>query len=70
MAIIKNLVKENKYSIKCPFSMEPEFIVVHNTANDACATNEINYMINTDNQVSYHYRNYDHFYRARYSGKS
>lgn len=61
MAIIKNLVKENKYSIKCPFSMEPEFIVVHNTANDACATNEINYMINNDNQVSYHYAIDDHF---------
>lgn len=35
--------------------MTPEFIVVHNTANDASARNEIAYMIRNDNQVSYHY---------------
>lgn len=55
MDIIKNLVKENKYSVKCPFEMTPEIIVVHNTANDASAINEIAYMINNDKQVSYHY---------------
>lgn len=55
MDIIKNLVKENKYSVKCPFEMTPEIIVVHNTANDASAVNEIKYMINNNNQVSYHY---------------
>ncbi len=35
--------------------MNAEFIVVHNTANDASAANEVNYMINNSNQVSYHF---------------
>jgi len=35
--------------------MVPEFIVVHNTANDASAANEVAYMIRNDNQVSFHY---------------
>lgn len=45
----------NKYSIKCPYSMVPEFVVVHNTANDASAINEIKYMQSNDNQVSFHF---------------
>ena len=55
IAIKQNLVSEDKYSIKCPYEMTPEFIVVHNTANDATAENEIKYMISNNNQVSYHY---------------
>lgn len=51
----KNLVSKEKYSIKCPNAMTAEFIVVHNTANDAPAENEINYMITNNNQVSYHF---------------
>ena len=35
--------------------MTPEFVVVHNTANDATAQNEIKYMISNDNQVSFHF---------------
>lgn len=35
--------------------MNAEFFVVHNTANDATARNEIAYMIRNDNKVSYHY---------------
>lgn len=35
--------------------MAAEFIVVHNTANDASAENEIAYMIRNENQVSFHY---------------
>ena len=35
--------------------MNPEFIVVHNTANDASAASEINYMINNNKQTSFHY---------------
>ena len=35
--------------------MNPEFIVVHNTANDASARNEIAYMIRNNAQVSFHY---------------
>lgn len=55
MNIVKNLVSESKYSVKCPYSMTPEFIVVHNTANDATAQNEIKYMISNDNQASFHF---------------
>lgn len=55
MNIVKNLVSESKYSVKCPYSMTPEFIVVHNTANDATAQNEIKYMIRNDDQVSFHF---------------
>ena len=55
MNIVKNLVSQSKYSVKCPYSMTPEFIVVHNTANDATAQNEIKYMISNDNQVSFHF---------------
>ena len=55
MNIIKNLVPQDKYNIKCPQSMTPARIVVHNTANDASARNEIAYMISNNNEVSFHY---------------
>ena len=53
--MIKNLVSTEKYSIKCPYLMTPTRIVVHNTANDASARNEISYMISNNNEVSFHY---------------
>ena len=49
------LVSANKYSVKCPYSMTPEGITIHNTANNASAENEIKYMIGNNKQVSYHY---------------
>lgn len=49
------LVKESKYKIKCPYVMTAKYITVHNTANDASANNEVQYMINSINQVSYHF---------------
>ena len=55
MEIIKKLVPKEKYNIKCPYTMEPEFIVCHNTANKASARNEIAYMISNNNEVSFHY---------------
>lgn len=55
MQVMQNLVPTSKYKIKCPNVMTPEFIVVHNTANDASAENEIAYMIRNDNQTSFHY---------------
>lgn len=55
MNIVKNLVSESKYSVKCPYAMTPEFVVVHNTANDAPAQNEVKYMISNNNQVSFHF---------------
>ena len=53
--IKQNLVAQDNYSIKCPYLMTAEFIVVHNTANDATAENEVAYMIGNKNQVSFHY---------------
>ena len=49
------LVDESKWNIKCPYKMEPEYITVHNTANDASAENEVKYMISNNNEVSFHY---------------
>lgn len=46
---------KNKISIKCPYSMTPDCIVIHNTANDAPAKNEISYMHSNSNTVSFHY---------------
>ena len=50
----ENLVSSSKYSIKCPYPMKPRYVVCHNTANDASATNEVSYMIRNNNSVSYH----------------
>ena len=55
MEIVKNLVSPDKYGIKCPYEMVPEFIVVHNTYNDASARNEIAYMISNNSETSFHY---------------
>ncbi len=55
MNTVQNFVSPSKYNIKCPYPMTPEFIVVHNTANDASASNEVAYMIRNDNKVSFHY---------------
>ena len=55
MEIKQNLVNAGKYSIKCPYERTPPFYVVHNTYNDAAASNEVAYMIRNDNKVSFHY---------------
>ncbi len=55
MTITKNLVDTSKYSLKCPYDMTAECIVIHNTYNDASAKNEISYMRSNSNQVSFHY---------------
>lgn len=44
----------SKYSIKCPYSMTPQGICVHNTANDASAMSEISYMLGNNNKTSFH----------------
>lgn len=54
MEIRKKLVDPSKYGTKCPYTMNPEFISVHNTYNDATAENEVAYMIRNNNQVSFH----------------
>ena len=55
MTIRQNLVSENKYKIKCPYSMKPTRIIIHNTANDASAENEVKYMVSNNKEVSFHY---------------
>lgn len=55
VAIRQNLVDGSKWDIKCPFEMKPKYVVIHNTANDAPAANEIAYMRRNDNEVSFHY---------------
>ena len=50
----KNLVSSSKYSIKCPYSLTPEYVTVHDTANSASAVNEVSYMISNSNQTSFH----------------
>ena len=55
MKIIQNLADPSRYAVKCPYAMAPTRVVVHNTANDAPAANEIAYMIRNDNEVSFHY---------------
>ena len=55
MSLIRqDLVSSNKYNIKCPYSMNPIGISVHNTYNNASAKNEISYMKSNNNQVSFH----------------
>ena len=54
MALIQSLIGADKYNIKCPYSMKPKGICVHNTANDASAKNEISYMKSNNMEVSFH----------------
>lgn len=55
MEITKVNCPSNKYSIKCPNAMTPEYITVHNTANDASAMSEVSYMLGNNNQCSFHF---------------
>jgi N-acetylmuramoyl-L-alanine amidase len=49
------LVQSKNYKIKCPNAMAAEYITLHNTANDASANNEVQYMINNTQQISFHF---------------
>ena len=53
--IIKIACPKDKINIKCPFERSATRIVIHNTANDAPAKNEIAYMHRNDNEVSFHF---------------
>jgi N-acetylmuramoyl-L-alanine amidase CwlA len=55
MQVRKMLLPTSKYKLKAPYDMKAEWYVVHNTANDASANNEIKYMISNDSQTSFHY---------------
>ena len=45
----------NKLKIKCPYAMKPTLVVIHNTANDASAENEIAYMHRNNMETSFHF---------------
>lgn len=55
----QNLLSKNLYSWKSPYTMTPTRIVIHNTANDASADNEIKFMKKSEKQggrqSSFHY---------------
>lgn len=53
--IIKIDCPKDKLSVKCPYAMKPTRIVIHNTANDASAENEIAYMHTNSKQTSFHF---------------
>ena len=53
--IKENLVPKDKYAIKCPYTRTPTRVVIHNTANDAPAANEISYMRYNNLEISFHY---------------
>ena len=54
MQITKVNCPSSKYSTKCPYSMTPQYITIHNTANDASAMSEVSYMIGNSNKTSFH----------------
>lgn len=54
MKITKVKCPTSKYDVKCPYTMKPEKIIVHNTFNDASAMSEISYMLGNNNKVSFH----------------
>ncbi len=55
MNIIRDFVSEDKYNLKSPYNMEPRFVVIHNTANDASAAKEGAYMKGNSYATSFHY---------------
>lgn len=50
----QQLISESKYEVKCPYTITPKGICIHNTYNDASAKNEISYMQSNNNSVSFH----------------
>lgn len=55
MKRITDILDKNLWKTKCPFLMTPEFIVIHNTANDASAKNEVAYMKRNTLETSFHF---------------
>ena len=53
--IMKIDCPKDKLKIKCPNTMKPTRIVIHNTANDASAENEISYMHRNNKETSFHF---------------
>lgn len=54
MQVTEQPCPAERYKLKCPYTREPRFVVVHNTGNDAPARNEASYMQRNQNEVSFH----------------
>ena len=52
--VINKYIPSSLYPLKATHSMKPEYITIHNTANDATALNEIAYMTKNTASTSYH----------------
>ncbi|MFC5587511.1 N-acetylmuramoyl-L-alanine amidase family protein [Sporosarcina soli] len=52
--IVNRYIPTSLYPLKATFPMTPEYITIHNTANDATALNEIAYMTRNTSVVSFH----------------
>ncbi|MBO0586595.1 N-acetylmuramoyl-L-alanine amidase [Sporosarcina sp. E16_8] len=52
--IINNYIPVSLYPLKATYPMTPEYITIHNTANDATAINEIAFMTRNTTATSYH----------------
>ena len=52
----QDLIPATQYPLKSPYTMVPKGICIHNTANDASAKNERDYLARADNknEVSFH----------------
>lgn len=55
MTVIQRMIPVSKHKIKCPYTMTPTRVVIHNTANDASAENEVAYMSHNNAETSFHY---------------
>lgn len=53
--MIVKIINKKLWPLKCPYSMVPEFIVIHNTSNDASAQNESAYMEKNSVATSFHF---------------
>lgn len=54
MELKKNIIPRSLWGLKCPHSMTPTYITIHNTANTASATQEVNYLKNNSAATSCH----------------
>ena len=55
MALMKQqIISETLWDLKCPYSMEPSYITIHNTANNASASQEVAYLKKNTASTSCH----------------
>lgn len=54
MQITQKIIPKSLWGLKCPHSMTPEYITIHNTANTASALQEVNYLKNNSAATSCH----------------